>query len=94
MSRKNKVLGYRPGEFEGIREKEFIEKPADIGTRPVPSFYQQGKQEFRERIKKILSENNQSNICANCSKLNSNIICRDIHKDFCELFEKEGEQQD
>jgi hypothetical protein len=90
---KKRILGHAMGNFIGKPDsetnKEIIEKPADIGTRPAPNFNQrsqQSKQLFKERIEKILSENNQTNICANCNKLNS--ICMDIHKDFCELFEE------
>jgi hypothetical protein len=48
---KNKVIGYRMGEFEGIKRDEYI-KPIDIGSKPVPNWKQNSKMTFEKLFEK------------------------------------------
>ena len=49
MKKKSKVLGYRIGEFEGIkREYKDDNNRTDIGTRPIPSWKLSDKKNKKE----------------------------------------------
>ena len=52
MKMKKRILEHAMGNFIGKSDsetdKEIIEKPADIGTRPIPNF-NRSKQSFKKR---------------------------------------------